>query len=125
MKKVMLVMYRKFIAQNLVKSMTDNSRFEFFTEYNYKNAPAAANFFEPSLALVEIPESESGQAMDYIAVCAKIKKAAPRCKLMLFFSENSPESKSAAIAAKRLGELDDFVFFDTSWNYLVSKIEAL
>ena len=125
MQKVLLLMHRKFVAQTLINSMENDSRFEFFPEYSARNAAVAALSFRPDIAVVEIPESESGRAAEYLAVCAEIRAAAPGCRLLLFCSEASPDSKNAAVAAARAGEIDDFVFFDTSWEYLVSKLELL
>ena len=125
MRKIMLVMYRKFIAQSLVKSMKYDQRYQFITEYDRGNAVAAAGSFEPDVALVEVPEGRSRRAAEYVALCSGIRRASPRCKLILFCPETSQDSKDAAIAAAQSGEIDDFVFFDTSWDYLISKLEAL
>ena len=125
LQKILLLMHRKFVAQTLINSMENDSRFEFHPEYNPQNAAVAAGSFKPDIAVVEIPESKSGRAAEYLAVCAEIRVAAPGCRLLLFCSESSPDSKNAAVAAARAGKIDDFVFFDTSWEYLVSKLESL
>jgi hypothetical protein len=125
LQKVLLVMYRSFIAQTLAKSMKNDLRFEFFLEHDYKNASSVASTFKPHIAVVEVPENKGRQTQEYIAVCTEIRKASPGCKLMLLCPESSEQSKSVAINAIRTGEINDFVFFDSSWEYFVSKLEAL
>ena len=125
MQKVMLMMDRRFLAQTLMKSLKSDERFSFFAEYDYQNAALVASAVQPDIAVVEVPESKAWRAMDYLTVCGGIRSASPHCRVLFFCPENSQDSRSVAIEAKRSGAIDDFIFFDTSWNYLVSKLEAL
>jgi hypothetical protein len=44
---------------------------------------------------------------------------------MLMCSERQIDAVSSAIQAKRKGEIDDFVFYDVSLDYLAASLRSL
>ena len=80
---------------------------------------------QPKIALVEIPENRGDPARDALNVCGDIKKASPGCKMILICPENDEESVSACIEAVKEGEINDYLFYDLSVDYLVSKLISL
>ena len=123
--KVLLMMYRKLMSDAVANSLGENPEFKLFLEQNYQNAECAAMSYLPDIAVVEVPESKSHQIHDYLAICTAIRRASPRCKLMLMCPENSIESKQAAVEAMKSGVIDDFIYYNVSMDYLVSKLEVL
>ena len=76
-------------------------------------------------ALIEVAENEE-YGMDYcLALCGWLQKETPECKLLLMCPESDTECVEAAIAAKRSNQISDFIFYDTSLEYLVSKLLSL
>ena len=121
----MLVLRRKIIAEALIKAFEKNRSMETFSVYDYESAGPAAESRKPHLALVEIPESYGSPALETLDVCDKIKKASPSCKILLMCPELDKESVYLCTEEKKQGGIDDFVFFDSSMEYLVAKLEAL
>jgi len=124
-KVVMLVLGRKVIADLLIRSIDKNASMEAFGVYDYKNAGITALSRKPYLALVEIPEKYGFQALETLDVCVEIKKESPGCKIVLLCPEKDKESVDVCIEAKKTGEIEDFLFYDSSVDYLVSKLESL
>ena len=125
MTKVLLIMYRKLMGDAMVNSLSKNPSFKLFLEQNYKNAGSAAMTYMPDIAVVEIPESRARHPRDYLKICTEIREASPQCKLLLMCPENSSESKHAAVDVMRAGEIDDFVYYNVSMDYLQSKLAVL
>ena len=124
-KVVMLVLGRKVIADLLIKAIGKQSNMEAFGIYDYKNAGITALSRKPYLALVEIPEKHGFPALDTLNVCGEIKKSSPDCKIVLLCPEQDKESVDACIDAKKRDEIEDFLFYDSSVDYLASKLESL
>jgi len=122
LKRLLLIMYRKLMSDAMVSALSESAEFELFVEHNYANAVGAALTYMPSIALVEIPENRGALVSDYLEICAAIRRAVPRCKLMLMCPENSEESKHAAVDAMSKGAIDDFIYYNVSMDYLLSKL---
>ena len=125
MQKVLLVMRRKVLAQAIMNSLRDDGRFSFSAEYIYENAPITALAIRPDCAVVEVPESGEHPADETLPVCDGIRESCPGCKVLLLCPENSRESTAAAVRAKRGGRIEDFVFYDSSMDYLVAKLASM
>ena len=74
---------------------------------------------------VDVAE-DGAQDIGYcLALCAWLREVTPHCRLMLMCPEGQPEAVSRAIEAKRRGEIDDFVFYDVSLDYLAASLQSL
>ena len=124
-KTVMLVLGRKVIADLLIKSIGKQANMEAFGVYDYKNAETVALSRKPHIALVEIPETHGFPAINTLNVCGEIKKANPDCKIVLLCPEHDKESVDVCIDAKQRSEIEDFLFYDSSVDYLASKLKSL
>jgi len=122
---VMLLLCRRVIADLLIKSLERNEEVEAFGIYDYKNAVHAAMSRRPNIALVEIPEKHGTPAQDTLEICVAIKKELCECKIVLLCPEQDKESINACVEAKKQGKVEDFLFYDSGVEYLVSKLEAL
>jgi len=122
---VMLLLCRRVIADLLITSLERNSDVEAFGVYDYKNAVNAAASRKPNIALAEIPETQGTPARDILEICDGIKSVTPECKIVLLCPEHDKESVSSCVEAKKQGKVEDFLFYDSGVDYLVSKLEAL
>jgi DNA-binding NarL/FixJ family response regulator len=125
-KKVLLIMQRKILSDALIVQTANDTRFELSAEKNYATAALTAEACSPDIAVVEIPESGPWKlAEKCLAICDVIRKQLPHCKQVILCSENDKDSCRTAIQAKQERRIDDFLFYDNSVNYLLSKLEAL
>ena len=122
---VMLLLCRRVIADLLIKSLERNSDVEAFGVYDFNNAVNAAISRKPNIALVEIPEKHGAPAIDALDVCEGIKTAIADCKIVLLCPEQDKASVNSCVEAKKQGKIEDFLFYDSGVDYLVSKLEAL
>jgi DNA-binding NarL/FixJ family response regulator len=121
----MLMLCRRVIADLLISAIEKQDGVEAFGEYIYKNAMIAAISRKPDIALVEIPEQYGCPADDTLIVSEKIMEASPGCKIVMLCPERDEASVNACIEAKKTGKIEDFLFYDSSVDYLVSKLASL
>ena len=124
MQRLLMVMYRRIISDGIKNSLKGNPDAEVYVEHNYDNAVFAANTYLPNVILLEIPENRAWAPEPYIRLCAELKGELPGCKLLLMCPENSRESKLAAIDAMRRCMIHDFIYFNVTLDYLLSKLEV-
>ena len=124
-KIVMLVLCRKVISELLIEAIKSRTGMDAFGLYEFKQAKGMALARQPKIALVEIPENRGYPVRDALDACGDIKEASPGCKIILICPENDEESVAACIEAVREGEINDYLFYDLSVDYLVSKLISL
>ena len=122
---VMLVLCRKVIAKLFIEHIQNNTQMEAFGVYEFNKVKNMALVHQPILALVEIPEQHGNPAGDALDVCEDIKDACPNCKIMLMCPEQDKQSVDACVEAKRKGKIEDYIFYDTTPEYLASKLESM
>ena len=121
MKRVLLVMKRRVLAEAIMQET--QSALLFRAEYRSENAPIAAETFAADVVLLEIPE-RTPRAQS-AALCDAIKRQRPETRILLLCPENDPDACRVTIEAVREKRADDFVFYDTSIRFLLSKLEML
>ena len=124
-KTVMLVLCRKVMAGFFIEHVNKSGSMEAFGVYKFNEAKNMASIRQPTLAVVEIPERQGDTALDALDVCEDIREASPACKIMLICPEQDRKSVEASQMAKSRGMIEDYVFYDSSADYLASKLESL
>ena len=124
-KIVMLVLCRKVISGLLIEAIRNRTDMDAFGLYEFNKAKGIAVTRQPRIALVEIPENRGHPAKEALDVCEDIQEASPGCKIILICPENDEESVSACIEAVKEGKISDYLFYDLSVDYLVSKLISL
>ena len=121
MKRVLLVMRRRVLAEAIMRQK--ERELSFTAEYRAKDAPLAASATAADVALVELPE-QNGAAMCG-EICVALRRERPAMRILLLCPETDADACRATIEAVRTRLADDFVFYDTSIRYLLSKLEML
>jgi DNA-binding NarL/FixJ family response regulator len=124
-KIILLVLWRRVISDLLIREIRKRDDLDAIGIYALSEARSNAIALQPAVALVEIPEKHGKPALDALKVCGEIKEVSPGCKVVLLCPEVDDKSVQACIDAIRQGEIDDFLFYDSTTDYLVAKIEAL
>lgn len=124
-KTVLLVLCRRVIADLLIETIEKRPQMKAHGIYEFKDARAAAATYKPQIALVEIPEAPGDPALKAFDVCKVIKEASPDCKIVMLCPEADKKSVTICVQAKKLGEIEAFLFYEASVEYLVSQLEAL
>ena len=125
LKTVLLIMRRASLAQGLMAKVQDTPGLQLCYEPDYANADVAIRSHLATGALLEVAE-DGAQDIDFcLALCAWLREVTPHCRLMLMCPEGQVETVHRAIEAKRRGEIDDFVFYDVSLDYLAASLQSL
>ena len=94
-------------------------------EPDYANADVAIRSHLATGVLLEVSEDGEQDIGFCLALCAWLREVTPGCRLMLMCPEGQEETVRHAIEAKRKGEIDDFVFYDVSLDYLSASLQTL
>ena len=125
LKTVLLIMRRASLAQGLMAKARDDPGLRLCYEPDYDRADTAIRSHQAAGALLEVAE-DGRQDMGYcLSLCARLREITPHCRLMLMCPEGQTEAVHRAIEAKRKGEIDDFVFYDVSLDYLAASLQSL
>jgi DNA-binding NarL/FixJ family response regulator len=125
MAKVVLIMYRKAIAQGVMARLQDKEDINLVYEPDYSNAKNSLHNHNAKAALIEVTES-GPYDMDYcLALCKELRMQVPGCKLLLMCPEQDEKSIRKVVDAKCDNLIDDFVFYDVTIDYLASKLISI
>lgn len=125
MPNVLLVVHRRAIVQALIDKLQKNSGISLVYEANFSHAETAGVLHNAEVVLIEVAESGMHN-LDYcLNLCQEIRGLVPECKLIIMCSEQDQESVKRVIKAKWEGKIDDFVFYDVTMDYLVSKLKSI
>lgn len=125
LKTVILIMQRASLAQGLIAKVRNAPGIQLCYEPDYANADVAIRTHLAAGALIEVTENEVHDINFCLALCAWLREVTPHCRLMLMCPEGQTEAVHRAIEAKRKGEIDDFVFYDVSLDYLSASLQSL
>lgn len=120
-----LVVWRSSVAQGLAQRLRDTPSLRLLFEPSHTRAEAAVRSGGADVALVEVAESGGHGIADCLALCDRLREEAPQCKLLLMCPEQDRAGVAQAIEAKSQSRIDDFVFYDATTEYLVSKLLSM
>lgn len=122
---MLLIMKRKPIAQGIMNRLKDSSDIHLIYEPYYHKANFTIQRHSAKAVLVEVAETGPYDIEYCLRLCEKLRKNTPECKLILMCSEQDEKSIRLIIEAKGKKVIDDFVFFDVTIDYLVSKLMSI
>ncbi|MEA5003600.1 MAG: hypothetical protein VB081_08885 [Christensenella sp.] len=125
MSSVLLILNRRILGDTLIKTMKDSPQFQLHTEYEYNNAVSAARTIQPAVAVLELSNSGEWTIEKCIALCDRLKEACFGVKILVLCPEGNKEACNSTVTAVQAGRVDDFVFYDSSRKYLISKLESM
>lgn len=125
MQTIMLIMRRRPVAQAFMKKLAGSTDASIVCESDYTRAEHSIRKNNARAALVEVTEAGDYDAVHCLALCDRLRKNAPDCKLVLLCPEQDEPGVFQAVKAKKDGRIDDFVFYDASLDYLASKLLSM
>ena len=131
MQTIVLVMRRRSVAQGIAQKLREAQSLCVVLEPSHSRARAAICSRAADIALIEVAEmgrhglSECQGISECLALCGSLREEAPQCKLLLMCPEGDREAVARAVEAKRQGQVNDFVFYDATTGYLVSKLLSM
>jgi len=122
MSAIVLIMWRRAIAQSLLTKLNTYPLMQLCYESDYSQADACVRNNNAKVALIEAAETGSHDVYKCLDICAALRKESENCKLILMCPDQDEEAVAQTVNAKQEGWIDDFVFYETSLEYLSSKI---
>ena len=122
---IMLIMNRKAIVQGLMDRLRNSPEIRLIYEPDYHNAHVVIRSYDAKAALIEATESGHYDMAYCLALCERLRKQTPQCELLLMCSEQDEHSVKLVVNAKWEKQIDDFVFYDVTIDYLASKLISI
>jgi len=115
-------MWRRAIAESLLAKLDTGPVLRFCYEPDYAQADICIKKNNAKVALIEAAETGVHNVSRCLEICALLRKEAEDCKLILMCPDQDEEAVAQAVNAKQEGRIDDFVFYEASFDYLSSKL---
>ena len=124
MKRIGFITTNKVLAQSLAAMVKNHPdwAFEPFLLLDPGQAALDAAVLELDAAVVDAADGAAGATG---ALCGSLRRAAPGCRLLLLVPQGGRAGRKTAIEAVKSHAADDFVFYDTSLDYLLAKLAAI
>lgn len=125
MRIVVMVMKRKPIAQGFINRLKESSDINLAYEPYYHETISTIQERNANVALIEVAEAGPYDIEYCLVLCKEIREKIPSCKLILMCSDQDEKTIKLVVEAKGKKEIDDFVFFDVTIEYLTSKLISI
>jgi len=126
MKRIGFIAKNKVLAQSLASLIKNNQNlpFEPYVFKNYKQAAIDAEIFKIDVAVIEMIEEVSAETGVFISLCNELRNTSPDCRILLLVPQDEKYNRDTAMEAVNKKIADDYVFLDTSLDYLLAKLLA-
>ncbi|MDL2224587.1 hypothetical protein LJC20_00040 [Eubacteriales bacterium OttesenSCG-928-M02] len=125
MQTIILVMQRRPVAQGIIHHLESNQDIRLLLEPDHNHAQWMICSHSADIALIEVAEAGVYDTARCLELCTLLREEAPTCKLLLMCPEQNAQSVSQAVEAKRQKRIDDFIFYDSTMDYLASKLQSM
>ena len=127
MKKIGFIMTNKVLAQSLITIMKNYPELEVepFMFLNPRQAPVDVEVSKIDVAILDVGKEVLDESGAVSPFCETLRASLPDCRILLFVSQDDERARAAAVAAIREKTADDFLFYDSSLDYLFAKVLAL
>ncbi len=125
MQNVVLIMKRTPVAQGIMNNLKDSPDIRIIYQPKYKNTSITISNHNAKAALIEVTESGPYGIEYCLGLCKEVRKTTPECKLILMCPEQDEKSIKRVVDAKGGDEIDDFVFYDVTIDYVASKLISI
>lgn len=125
MTSIVLIMHRKAIVQELISKLQDTTDRPRIYESNYYHAIDSIRSYGGKVALIEVAESGFYNMTYCLRLCQQIREEVPGCKLLMMCPDQDERIVKEVIQTKGKGLINDFVFYDVTLDYLISKLKSI
>lgn len=125
MKTVLFVSSNKILGQGLSAAILSKPEFDFRWEaqLQYSQAIAGADVFHADVVLLDVADQvDMKRALE---ICQSLRQNSQTTKILLLVRPEQAAVRAQAVDAKNAGQVDNFVFYDSSLSYLLAKLAAL
>ena len=88
-----------------------------------QNACTDIQVYGPDLVMIDVTADMQQETL--FALCRQLRGRLAGSRLFLLIAEDNAYYHDLSVQAKQSGLADDFVFYDSSMDYLLAKLSAL
>ena len=127
MKKIGFITKNRVLAQSLASLIKGNLDlpFEPFVIQNINQAVMDAEILEINVAVIEMPTGTPEETDKILELCKQLRITAPVCQILLLVPQGNKDGRDLAMSAVNSNIVNDYVFLDTSLDYLLAKLLAI
>ena len=127
MKRIGFITKNKVLAQSLASLIKNNLDlpFEPYVLQNFEQAIIDVGILEIDVAVIEILAETANETGSTLSLCTQLYNTNPNCQILILVPQNNEQSREMAMQAVKAKIVDDYVFLDTSLDYLFAKLLAL
>ena len=125
MKTVLFVSSNKILGQGLSAAILSKPEFDFRWEaqLQYSQAIVGADVFHADVVLLDVADQvDMKRALE---ICQSLRQNSQTTKILLLVRPEQAAVRAQAVDAKNAGQVDNFVFYDSSLSYLLAMLAAL
>ena len=125
MKTVLFVSSNKILGQGLSAAILSKPKFDFRWEaqLQYSQAIVGADVFHADVVLLDVADQvDMKRALE---ICQSLRQNSQTTKILLLVRPEQAAVRAQAVDAKNAGQVDNFIFYDSSLSYLLAKLAAL
>jgi hypothetical protein len=125
MQTILLVILRQPVAEVLIQKLREVTDIRLIYEPDYFKFFNTADNCGADTILIEVQETGDYGMTFCLTLCGRLRKEAPGRRVILLCPEQDATCVSDAVKAMRDGSIDDFLFFNATIDYMVSKLLAM
>jgi hypothetical protein len=126
-RKIGFITTNHVLAQSLAALLKNKKHlgFEPFLLLDPCQALLDAEVVKIDVAVVDVMEWDSKEIEAIWSFCRSLRHMPTGCRLMLLVPQKDKMRREMAIEAMKKNVVDDYVFYDTSLEYLFAKLAAI
>jgi len=127
MKRIGLISSSRVFAQSFAEAMEARPELGFtpLLLLNPRQALLDAELMELDLVVLDIAAESVKKSELLLPFCREIRKRLPNCRIVLLAFQDDKEVRELVRNAVKGNDADDFVFYDTSLEYMFAKLASL
>ncbi len=122
MRVILLFMQRRAVAQGIVHALRGAQGVRLIHESDYEKAAELVNRYDAGTALIEISETGLYDERYCLELCSRLRKVKADCRLIQLCPEQDEAYVEATVKAMQNRQIDDFLFYDASMDYITAKL---
>ncbi len=127
MKRIGFITENKLLAQSMAHTIKHYPELGFESCFlmNSKQAVLDAEIQKIDIAVVDMTLTILAEQGAIEPLCEELRSAAPALRILLLVQQYDSAGRDAAMSAIKRKLADDYIFFDASLDYFLSKLLAL
>ena len=124
MKRIGFITTNKAFAQSLAASIKNcpDLGFETFLLLNLDQAALDAEIMKIDIAIVDVIAGASRETSKIMRICEDLRQGLTQCRILMLVPPEYSEGRDTTMIAVKNKIVDDYLFYDASLDYMLTKL---